>query len=579
MHARTLSRSAAMLAAIVFFCVAPIFAQAPLEPAQMPQQTLFYLLWRGAPPSSARAANSLLALWDDPDFAPVRSGLVEHLLSNSKKSQSKNPQLAADEVTQYSALLENAFVIGYLPRPHGSSAEPADSTHKWNGFFFVYDRTGKEALLSKAVLQMRANEKELPTISQTILGGIPVLKIEHKTGTTYWAEHDKYAIASSESAVFEQIAAALAGKTRGNSLAQSAGYQEAQPGLKNGVLEFFLRLPRQADIASTLPATSKAKVPPILDAIHLDAVHCAYGQILLEGSKTRMNGAILGDTTAGSLFDIFGDGQSTPVSLGFVSNDSISYQESQFSFLALYNLAKRAFLASQPPEQQNAAVFIEAMAQVKLGAPLPDVLGNFTGEFASIQSGPVADVSKRTFFIGIRDKAATLKVIHTVMREQNISESENGNATLLDIPTGAKQAGSASAQLSFVHLAVLPDVVLASTSKDTLQTELARRAAPPSSLPAAFQSVRAQFPEKVSGLGYYNFQQMDWDGLKKQMLESYSGPAAKSFAQKESAVQERTPPPAWLVRLDPKVFARHLHVSTSASWKDAKGIHFDGWIE
>jgi hypothetical protein len=165
------------------------------------------------------------------------------------------------------------------------------------------------------------------------------------------------------------------------------------------------------------------------------------------------------------------------------------------------------------------------------------------------------------------------------MREQNISESENGNATLLDIPTGAKQAGSASAQLSFVHLAVLPDVVLASTSKDTLQTELARRAAPPSSLPAAFQSVRAQFPEKVSGLGYYNFQQMDWDGLKKQMLESYSGPAAKSFAQKESAVQERTPPPAWLVRLDPKVFARHLHVSTSASWKDAKGIHFDGWIE
>jgi hypothetical protein len=44
-------------------------------------------------------------------------------------------------------------------------------------------------------------------------------------------------------------------------------------------------------------------------------------------------------------------------------------------------------------------------------------------------------------------------------------------------------------------------------------------------------------------------------------------------------VPERTPPPAWLVRLDPKVFARHLHVSTSASWKDAKGIHFDGWIE
>lgn len=579
MHARSLFRSAAMLGAIFFFCVGAVFAQAPLEPAQMPPQTLFYLLWRGAPPASARAANSLLALWDDPDFAPVRSGLAENLLRDSRKSRSKNSPLTAEEVTEYSALLENAFAIGYLPQPRGDSTAAGDATHKWSGFFFVYDRSGKEALLSKVVLQMRENDKESPTISQIILGGIPALKIEHKTGTTYWAEHGKYAIATGESSVFGQIAGALAGKTQGNSLAQTDGYREAQPQLKNGILEFYLRLPRQSEIASALKPPTSAKVPPILDAIHLDAVHCTYGQILLEGPKTRMNGAILGDTSAGSLFDIFGDGQAAPVSLGFVSSDSVSYQESQFSFLALYNLAKRAFLASQPPEQQGGAAFIEALAQAKLGVPLTDFLGNFTGEFASIQTAPVTDASKRTFFIGIRDKATVLKALHTAMRDQNISESEQGNATFLDIPTGAKQAGTANAATTFFHLAVLPDAVLASSNKATLQAELARRAAPPGTLPAAFQSVRSQYPEKVSGLGYYDFQQMDWEGLKSKILESYTGPAAKSFAQREPAVIERTPPPAWLVRLDPKVFARHLHVSTSASWKDAKGIHFDGWIE
>ena len=48
-------------------------AQAPLEPSQLPQRTLFYLIWRGAPAPNVRNANSLLALWDDPDFASVRS--------------------------------------------------------------------------------------------------------------------------------------------------------------------------------------------------------------------------------------------------------------------------------------------------------------------------------------------------------------------------------------------------------------------------------------------------------------------------------------------------------------------------
>src|SRR5438876_8429478 len=59
---------------------------------------------------------------------------------------------------------------------------------KWSGFYFVYDRTGKEALLTKAILRLRAQDKEPPRITAVTLAGIPVVKVESKTDTSYWAE-------------------------------------------------------------------------------------------------------------------------------------------------------------------------------------------------------------------------------------------------------------------------------------------------------------------------------------------------------------------------------------------------------
>ena len=73
--------------------VNPACAQAPLEPAQMSPRTLFYVIWHGVPGAEARKANSLLALWDDADFAPVRSAMAAGLLSSAaEKSAEKATQ-------------------------------------------------------------------------------------------------------------------------------------------------------------------------------------------------------------------------------------------------------------------------------------------------------------------------------------------------------------------------------------------------------------------------------------------------------------------------------------------------------
>src|SRR5713226_5102739 len=91
-------------------------AQAPLEPAQMSPRTMFYLIWRGVPGPEARKANSLLALWDDADFAPVRSAMAAGMLNPSadKPAQAK---LTPEQVQEFAGLLENSFTLGYVSEP------------------------------------------------------------------------------------------------------------------------------------------------------------------------------------------------------------------------------------------------------------------------------------------------------------------------------------------------------------------------------------------------------------------------------------------------------------------------------
>jgi len=69
------------------------WAQAPLEPAQMPARTMFYVIWRGTPAGDARKSNSLRALWDDPDLAPIRAAALRNMQSSSAKDPSQ-PQFS-----------------------------------------------------------------------------------------------------------------------------------------------------------------------------------------------------------------------------------------------------------------------------------------------------------------------------------------------------------------------------------------------------------------------------------------------------------------------------------------------------
>jgi hypothetical protein len=563
-------------------------AQAPLEPAQLPARTVFYLIWRGAPAPDVRKANSLLALWDDPDFAPVRSALATNMLSSS---QEKAPaaKLTPEEIQEYASLLENGFTLGYLSEParHAAASPSAAKEAKvpaWNGMFIVYDRTGKEALLTKAILRARAQEKEVPNLSQLTLAGVPVLQSEGKSGATYWAEHGKYAVSAGERAGMEEILARLDGKSStAASLVQSAAYQEAQPIAGSGVLEFFVGVPDLKELAAGSNAENM-KVRPLLDAARLEAIHSISGHVTLEGPKTHIQAAVFGDAAPGTPFDIWSSGQATPASLALVPADAISYSVAEINFMGVYDIVKRVARAAFPQGQQGNAELLDTMTQARLGMPLPEAIGLFSGEFASMQSSPSMDSAKQVYFFGIRKKPETLKLLRTVFSDQLTSERNEGETTFVKISLGGKQGSAGVAQWNFFNLAVTPDMIIGATRTETLREVLANRAKGPAFASLAsvpqFQAGRAQFPENINGLSYFDFQKVDWQAAKEHWMEE----AKKSSTAKSLDPAQKAVPPAgagmqWLARVNPQVFSRHLHYSSSVSWKDAKGIHWDQWLQ
>jgi hypothetical protein len=245
---------------------------------------------------------------------------------------------------------------------------------------------------------------------------------------------------------------------------------------------------------------------------------------------------------------------------------------------------KRIAQAAFPKGQQGNADLLDTMAQARLGMPLPDALASLTGEIASMQTSPALDSAKQVYFLGIRKKPETLKLFRALCGDQLASERNEGDTTFLKISLGGKQGSAGVAQWHFFHVAVTPDLVVGASRLETLREVLAYRAkgattAGFASVPQ-FQASRAKYPEHLSGLSYFDFQKLDWQAAKDRWLEeTKKSSAAGTSRLAKKPDQSATAVPDWLAQANMQVFARHLHYSSSVSWKDSKGMHWDQWLE
>jgi hypothetical protein len=549
-----------------------------VDPGQLPGRTTFYLLWHGTPAGEIRTKNSLYALWDDPEFSSARASFLEIAL-NERQNPKEKSTLSREEAAQYVTLLDNPFLVGYLRRPTTPAATTSRTNDKttWNGMFFIYDRTGKEELLSKAVVRLRSAETDIPKLTPLSVAGVSALKVERKSGTTYWAEFSKYAVSAQEQSIFEEILNLLNGKPGSDALSQTTAFQEAKPIRSGGIVEFFLNVSSIGELALASPDGSSSQLKPYLTALKLDSIHSLAGRISLEGAKTRVQAAVLGDVSPGGLFDIWAEGQANPASMVFLSHDTVYYNESQFDLLGIYKILKRLF---QQPGGTSAEAPnpIEAAVETRLGMSVPDALGTVTGEIASLQTSPTFEDSQKIYLVGIRKKADALKLTRTIMGDRIASERNEGDVTFLKISLSGGQSSAGVAQWNFYHLAMTPTLLLGSSKNETLQRCLAQfPAGPDAAPPKALMAVRAQYPEKLNGFAYFDFQKVDWPALKAKWIAD-AKKAAES-AKTTDAAKSQLQLVDWLTPVNPEVIPRHLHKLAGASWKDAQGVHFDQWLE
>jgi hypothetical protein len=553
---------------------APALAQTPIEPAKLPANTAFYVVWRGMnSQAGAKQANSLLALWNDPDFAAFRAALI-HEMAKDRSNRPNKKGIEPAELQEFSALLENPFVFGVISEPKVktvAASAKAEAATKWDGAFFVYDASGKEALYQKLLSRLREGDEEKPEITRFTVGSVQAERVVRKSHTHHYALAGRFAVSAADRGVFEEILRRVAGTPTSSGLGETSAFREAQQELQPGsTLELFLKIPDLRDFAPS-GSTQQAQFSALLEGLHLDALHSVCASLRLEGSATRIHGAILGDTRPGTPFDLWAAGDAPFASLALAPAGTVSYTVGQIDLPGFYDTLRKALKTRQPAGQDGFVELMEGMLASRLGMPLPEALRLLTGEFGSFSTSNDFNPEANIFALGIAQKPETLKLLRTMLSDRISSERNEGSTTFLKISLSSQRTSAGLAQWKFYHLAVTPNLILGATNRDTLRSLLA---APHGSgglaSDAHFLQARARFPETINGISYYDFTGVDWAAAR----DFWIGKLRESAKKPDDAARVEL-----LRLLNWEVFSRHLHTAAGASWKDARGLRFDEWIE
>jgi hypothetical protein len=566
---------------------APALAQDRLEPAKLPPDTAFYLYWRGlASQSQWSHVNSLLALWNDPDFLPFRAALADGVFSNSERKDPKK-QLTPADLQEIASLLENPILVGAVEQPKTAAAADQKSPAKANSpdnSFFVVDISGKQALFQKLEQRWEENSSDAPVITKFNIGDIPAEKVVGKTDTRFRARAGHYAINAGRRALLERIVARLTGsEAKGGQLGEVAEFREAQKHMEpDGLVEIFLRIPNVADFVPSPASAPSGQFQfdgrGFVKALHVDSLRAFAGSLKLNGPSTRMRFALLGDPAPGGIFDLFAGGDAPFSTLALAPADTLSFNAFQADFSAFYETLRRAVASALPPNTQGNVDMFEGMIGSQIGMKPSEALQLLTGEVASLSTGTDFAPENGLFVLGIRKKPDLLRLLRTVTGERMSSERAVGDVTYMKISLSGAQSQAGVAQWDFYYLAATPNLLLGARKNETLQAAVARAQAAdsPSSgglaSQPAFLQARSRFPQKLNSIGFADFSRIHWPQVRDRLVAEAQKAGAVKSANAGLSIER-------LKQLDFAVFGRHLHTLASASWKDSAGVNWDAWIE
>jgi hypothetical protein len=555
-----------------------LFAQSPAISDRLPQSTLFYVQWRGKSfLSDADKKNHVLQLLEDPDFDALRQSLAKNLLQRQQKDGSTAPPVQLSDLI---SLLDNPAAAGLIVAPADSKSVSPGDTSRLGSLFLVYDVTGKTDLVQKLKAAAQASSKEKPQISTYNFGGTSIeVRVEGAdANTSYSAQAANYLLFASQKEVIEDLVTRFSSANKpATSVTQLPEYQSIRPYVgSDAAIEFFARVP---DLEKWSPANSNAQqAAKFIRNLHLDKIHAAGGGVSFSGAALRTHGAILGDTSPGSLFDFAGSSSAKFETQQIVSPGSY-FSISRFNFGSFYQTLRDAAFGIATPQQAAGLGAAEGMAQGYLGMSLADAFQLFTGEVASQGSFTPEGESQQMFVLTIQKPQDVLKILRLGLSKMITAEDTSGDTTYLDLSYPTHDAATGQDRRSLYYVAVTPQFILVAPRKAMVRDAVARISGKPAAVSEAsilsnpdFIRLRSLMPEKLSGIGGADMSQIPWDKVITRYVQQ--------MAQTEKQSNPKNPPSTeWLQSIKPGMFNRHLHVIANGWWKDSNGIYFDYYVQ
>ena len=547
---------------------------------RLPADTWLYLHWRGTSSlTTASETNSVLRLWRDPSFAAARRSLIDQMFQEAKRKNPKSTGLTQENAGEIFSLLENQAVFGLMNR----STNVPDNIPNSSSSFLIYDAAGKQNILDKLNAERVKNSPPSFTRTPLPVGSFTAYKIVNGKSTSYEAQAGTYFVRTDTLAAMEEILPRI---TAAHPPAAHFEESEAVPsGCRNaaaGSLLTFLALPSKFNLAA-IPPNANFNFAAFVKTLHLDQIRTVCGNVTFESHATRMRGAVVGDTSAGSILNIIGAGRSSFATLALASSGS-SYECSILDVLSLYKTLLAGFSAALPPDKQGFIAGIDSLVSTFWGMPPADALGLFTGEFANVHVNTAADPTRAVYAFTIQHPKKVVALLQHIIPGASATQTQDGDTTYVTItfPQHAQAAQAPAAKPSVFFVAVTPSMAIVAKHQDLVHNAVARLRMPPLSAQAdslandpGFKNARAAMPARLSSLAYSNLADFNWT----RMLTNLQNQISQAQAATRKAGEPAPPPVDLFQGFDPKIISKYLHTSRGSAWKNSTGIYFESAIQ
>ena len=575
-----LTRCLVLLCSMTLFA-GPSIAQQNSLVDRLPANTWLYLHWHGTSSlTGMNDTNSVLRLWRDPSFAAARQSFIDRMSQDAKEKNPKSGGLTQEHANDILSLLENQAVFGVLNEP----APARNGIAKSASSFLIYDATGKQHLIDKFNAERAKNSASTFTRTPIAISSFTGYKILNGKNTSYEAQAGSYFVRTDTLEAMEDLLPRLTSPRRmAASFDETAAVPSACRIAGQGSLLNFLALPAKLNLAQ-MPPNANFNFAAFLRSLHLDQVHAVCGNLAFEAQGARMRGAVLGDTSQGSILNILGDGREDFATLALARSGS-AYQCSILDFVALYKTLMAGFTAALPPDKAGFAAGIDSLASTLWGMPPTEALALFTGEFASISFHTDVDPTRAIYAFTIQRPDRVLALLQHAIPGASTTQKQDGDTTYLMVtfPQNPKVSQAAPAEPSQFFFAVTPSMMIASKRQDILRDAVVRLHTPPGSAQSdslsndpGFKRARATMHSKLAALSYSDLTRYDWAAIINT-VEKGMNERAEAEARRNG---KPAPAPVHLFPgFDPATISRYLHSSSGSAWKDSSGIYFDSVIQ